>query len=110
MTVNVIFGKNGFYHPAYGRMGRGDKSRGLIYVLPDAFKAEGMLPSSAELVDPEDLEEVLEEIEQKKPIKPTVVDETQLAAITGAGKRAKVATAQAKTAPTKPRRAKAKAS
>lgn len=36
MAITVRFDKNGFYHPAYGRLGRG-KNEGKIYKLPDAF-------------------------------------------------------------------------
>jgi len=110
MSIHVVFGKNGFYHPAFGRMGRGDANRGLVYTLPDAFKEKGMLPSSAEIVDAEDLDEVLEEIEQLKAIKPKVVDETKLPkAATGAGQRNPAPSAQERTAPSKPKRAPRKA-
>jgi hypothetical protein len=78
MSINVRFDKVGFYHPAYGRMGRG-KNAGRVYALPDFFADEGKLPRSAEVIrDKQHLEEVLEEEDQKKPIKPTVVDEEQL--------------------------------
>lgn len=78
MPINVRFDKVGFYHPAYGRMGRG-KNAGRVYTLPDFFADEGKLPVSAEVIaDREQLEEVLEEEGQTKPIKPKVVDEEQL--------------------------------
>lgn len=78
MPINVRFDKVGFYHPAYGRMGRG-KNAGRVYSLPDFFAAEGKLPASAEIIeDKEQLEEILEEENQPKPIKPKVVDEEQL--------------------------------
>lgn len=78
MPINVRFDKVGFYHPAYGRMGRG-KSAGHVYTLPDFFAAEGRLPASADIIaDKEQLEEILEEESQTKPIKPKVVDEEQL--------------------------------
>ncbi len=78
MPINVRFDKNGFYHPAYGRLGRG-KNAGQIYSLPDFFGETGKLPLSAMIIeDKEQLEDVLEEEEQKKPIKPKVVDEDQL--------------------------------
>ena len=35
-TIRVRFDKNGFYHPTYGRLGRG-RNEGTIYILPDAF-------------------------------------------------------------------------
>jgi hypothetical protein len=78
MPINVRFDKNGFYHPAYGRMGRG-KNAGRVYTLPDFFATEGKLPLSADIIeDKEKLEEILEEENQTKPIKPKVVDEEQL--------------------------------
>lgn len=36
MAIRVRFDQNGFYHPAYGRLGRG-KNLNRIYVLPDVF-------------------------------------------------------------------------
>jgi len=78
MAINVRFDKNGYYHPAYGRMGRG-KNAGRIYSLPDCFADEGKLPMSATIIrDKETLEAILEEEEQTKPIKPKLVDEEQL--------------------------------
>lgn len=78
MPINVRFDKVGFYHPAYGRMGRG-KNAGYVYTLPDFFATEGKLPASAEIIeDKGKLEEILEEENQPKPIKPKVVDEEQL--------------------------------
>ena len=78
MPINVRFDKNGFYHPAYGRMGRG-RNLGSVYTLPDFFATEGKLPLSADIIaDKEQLEEILEEENQTKPIKPKVVDEEQL--------------------------------
>ena len=78
MPINVRFDKVGFYHPAFGRMGRG-KNAGRVYTLPDFFATEGKLPASAEVIeDKTQLEEILEEEGQTKPIKPKVVDEVQL--------------------------------
>jgi hypothetical protein len=78
MPINVRFDKVGFYHPAFGRMGRG-KNAGRVYTLPDFFAAEGKLPASAEVIeDKTQLEDILEEEGQTKPIKPKVVDEVQL--------------------------------
>lgn len=78
MSINVRFDKVGFYHPAFGRMGRG-KNAGRVYTLPDFFAAEGKLPASAEVIeDKAQLEDILEEEGQTKPIKPKVVDEVQL--------------------------------
>jgi len=77
MSIQVVFGKNGFYHPAYGRMGRGE-FRGFVYTLPDEFKAKGMLPKSAKIIEDEsEMEEVLEANDQTKPIKAKVVDTAQ---------------------------------
>lgn len=79
MSINVRFDKVGFYHPAYGRMGRG-KNAGRVYQLPDFFATEGRLPASAEIIeDKVRLDEILDEEDQTKPIKPKVVDEEQLA-------------------------------
>ena len=78
MPINVRFDKSGFYHPAFGRMGRG-KNAGRVYSLPDFFAAEGKLPLTAEIIENKaKLDEILEEEEQAKPIKPKVVDEVQL--------------------------------
>ena len=34
MAIKVRFDKAGYYHPAFGRLGRGDKGSGAIYTLP----------------------------------------------------------------------------
>jgi hypothetical protein len=36
MAIKVRFDKDGFHHPAYGRLGRG-KDAGRVYLLPDQF-------------------------------------------------------------------------
>jgi len=78
MPINVRFDKVGFYHPAFGRMGRG-KNASRVYSLPDFFADNGKLPASAEIIeDKAQLAAILEEEEQTKPIKPKVVDEEQL--------------------------------
>jgi hypothetical protein len=78
MPINVRFGKNGFYHPAFGRMGLG-KMAGDVYTLPDLFREEGMLPKSAVILeDPAAVSELLEEQRQRKPHAPKVIDEEQL--------------------------------
>ena len=78
MPIQVMFDKNGFYHDAFGRMGRGKQS-GVVYTLPDVFKEQGMLPKTAEIItDPEVLEDILDEVGQKKPIKPVVASEEAL--------------------------------
>lgn len=97
MPINVVFDKNGFYHPVFGRMGRG-RNQGKVYTLPDAFDKNGMLPSTAELIDdPDDLEETLELEGQRKPIKPKVLDEGRAEKITGAGRRKKASSAAERT-------------
>ena len=79
MPINVRFNKRGFYHPAFGRMGRA-ANVGKVYLLPDAFATTGMLPFDAQLIeDPAELEKILEDEDQRKPIKPKLVDEEQLA-------------------------------
>ena len=79
MPINVRFNKRGFYHPAFGRMGRAGNA-GKVYTLPDAFATTGMLPMDVQLIeDPTELETILEEEGQRKPIKPKLVDEEQLA-------------------------------
>jgi hypothetical protein len=100
MPINVKFDRAGFYHPAYGRMGRG-KQANQIYTLPDIFKTAGMLPSTAEIIEPEELPELLEELEQAKPIKPKVVDEAQLKVAERTAKAA--ATSQSRRKPTTPK-------
>jgi len=75
MTIKVVFGKNGFYHPNFGRLGRGDNNRGKVYTLPDEFAEKGMLPTSARILESEEeVSEALEEAEQKVPEKPKMVD------------------------------------
>lgn len=36
MAIRVRFDKHGWYHPAFGRLGRG-RTEGKIYVLPEMF-------------------------------------------------------------------------
>ena len=78
MPINVKFSSDGFYHAAFGRLGRG-KASGKIYTLPDEFAAPGMLPSRTEiLTQREDLDAALEDAEQTKPVTPKVADEDAL--------------------------------
>jgi hypothetical protein len=37
MSIRVRFDNDGWYHPMFGRLGRGDGNAGKIYVLPDMF-------------------------------------------------------------------------
>jgi len=99
MTVKVVFAKNGFYHPAFGRMGRGDKNSGRVYELPDVFKEKGMLPRSAKIIeDKDDLEAALEEAGQTKAVKPKVIDEAQYdKTVAGRGPVRKADSAQKRT-------------
>lgn len=101
MAIQVQFDKHGWYHPAFGRLGRGDKNRGVVYTLPDVFAEPGRLPATAKIIDAEELDEVLEDLEQAKPIKPKVADEDALEKVVapGAGRRAKAQTASQRTAP-----------
>lgn len=107
MAINVIFDKNGFHHPVFGRMGRG-RYLGKVYSLPDAFSAVGMLPSTASIIDKEDLEDVLEEEEQRKPIKPQILDEERYEKVTGGGKRPKAQSARERTTGAAPKRTRKK--
>lgn len=111
MPILVRFERNGFYHPAVGRLGMGANA-GKIYSLPDEFREDGMLPKSTEIlddVDEEILEEVLEEAGQTRVDKPKL-DRAELeravAAAKGQSKAAKrkagiktVGEAKAKKAP-----------
>ena len=97
MAINVMFDKNGFYHPVYGRLGRG-RNQGRVYALPDEFATNGMLPATATIVEDEDeLEDILEEEGQRRPTKPQVLNEEQAEKITGAGRKRKAASAKART-------------
>ncbi len=98
MTVRVIFSRRGFVHPAFGRMGMGDMA-GAVYDLPDVFREPGMLPRDTRVIDdmdPEALEEYLEERDQKRPIKPKVTDEEQMEAAKKKAAEAKKKSAAAK--------------
>ena len=100
MGIKVQFDKNGFYHPAFGRLGRGDKDRNKVYELPDGFAEPGKLPTTARIIESKEaLEEILEEEEQAKPVKPKIVDEEALekSIAPGAGRRLKSDSAQKRT-------------
>lgn len=133
MTINVQFGKNGFYHPAYGRLGRGG-NKNAIYQLPDEFAKTVTrevpimdhtskpprqvgekeitryqhLPSSATILDEDDIHELTEEAldageEPPKPKRPKVVEPTQLESVTGRGQTAKPQGAIERTTGEKPK-------
>ena len=108
--IRVRFDKNGFYHPAYGRLGRG-ANVGVVYEMPDEFAATEdvvvpvmdrntrppkqigertitqrlLLPSTAEILDDTRWSQEKEQaIEQGRPdpttVRPKVVDADELAA------------------------------
>lgn len=108
--IRVRFDKNGFYHPAYGRLGRGANA-GTVYELPDEFAAEQeiavpvmdrntkppkqigermmtqrlLLPSTAEILDDDRWRSEKEAaVEQGLPdpvtVRPKVADPDELAA------------------------------
>lgn len=114
MSIKVRFDKNGYYHPAFGRLGRG-KNAGRVYVLPDEFgqreivevevrdpktkevvevrKKERfkLLPRTAEIIDEDRMEELKDEAlehgeDPPKPIKPRVVGKEHLEKVTGKGR------------------------
>lgn len=98
MAIKVRFDKDGWYHPAFGRLGRGDKNAGTIYTLPDQFgetetvevpvrdpatkRLTGetkqverfkFLPRTAEIIDGLRLEEITQEAEEAGVEPPAVV-------------------------------------
>ena len=122
MAIKVRFDKAGFYHPAFGRLGRGDANRGRIYQLPDQFAEREtyqvknnktgevvreierykFLPSTAEIIDDVRLEELKEEaLEADEPepkvTRPKIADEDELNKITGRGSERKPQSAQERT-------------
>mgnify|MGYP003634828114 CR=1 FL=1 len=96
--IRVQFDKNGFYHPAFGRLGRGEANKGRIYGLPDQFgeteeievdlmdhtsrpaRKVGVrkvtrrkyLPTSAVIVDDERMEEIVEDALEANEAEPKV--------------------------------------
>jgi hypothetical protein len=126
MAIKVRFDKDGWYHPAYGRLGRGDKHAGTVYTLPDMFgeketvevelrdprtklptgevrKRERykFLPRTAEVFDDVDLELLKQDAEESGEEPPRVVrpkpDQTELDRVAGKGKVAKTQSAQERT-------------
>jgi hypothetical protein len=85
----VRFSKNGFYHPATGRLGTGDNA-GRVYRLPEDFRLPGMLPKSAEILNEapaEVLEDILDEVNQREAAKVSIDrDELQRAVDHAKGK------------------------
>lgn len=76
--IAVRFDKNGFHHVSIGRLGRGERNRGMIYSLPDAFAQPGMLPRTAQILTGEVLEEALEDLGLRRPKKVEILDEEAL--------------------------------
>lgn len=98
MAIRVRFDKNGFYHPAFGRLGRGDH-RGDIYSLPDQFAEQEdivvpvmdpttrpprqigerkvtrfkYLPVSAEIIDDDRMAEIVEKAEEEGQTPPKAI-------------------------------------
>lgn len=136
MSIKVRFDKHGFYHPAYGRLGRGDKHRGQIYQLPDEFaevieeqydvrdprtkevietrtrKRYRHLPMSAEILDEDGIAQAIEEAEdagEKPPqiVRPKVADDAELRKVTGRGTAPQPQSAQERTTGKTTRRRKA---
>lgn len=141
MAIRVQFDKNGWYHPAFGRLGRGD-NKGRIYELPDAFgkKEEitvpvmdrsskpprkiderkvtryALLPSTARILDEDDMEALAEEARdanepEPKPVRPRVADKAELdkaKAVAGRGSEPKPQSAQERTTGKRPSRREAK--
>ncbi len=108
MAIQVQFDKNGWYHPAFGRLGRGDQN-GKIYELPDVFGQKEevtipvmdrsskpprkiderkvtrykLLPSTVRILGKEDMDELVEEARdanepEPKPVRPRVADSAEL--------------------------------
>ena len=98
MAIKVRFDKDGWYHPAFGRLGRGDKDAGKIYALPDMFgeretvkvalrdaqtkRLTGetreyerfrFLPRTATVLDDDEIDELREEAEENGEAPPQVV-------------------------------------
>jgi len=126
MAIKVRFDKDGWYHPAFGRLGRGDKAAGTIYNLPDMFGEKEtvkvplrdpqtkrptgefreyerfkFLPRTAEVLDDTDLEILKDEAEETGEAPPKVVrpkvDPAEAEKLPGKGKVAKAQSAQERT-------------
>jgi hypothetical protein len=128
MAIRVRFSRDGWYHPAFGRLGRG-KGTDVIYRLPDQFgETETIevpvmdhttkpprqvdkktitrykfLPESVHIIDDEAFAEMEEEAEaenEEKPkaITPKTAEDGALAEVTGRGKTKKVQSAKDRTA------------
>ena len=104
MAIRVRFAKNGCYHPAFGRLGRG-KNEGKVYVLPDSFGEQETvevpvfdatarprrqtgsrtvtrykyLPSSCEVLDEKELEKQIEEAKYDPEADAPVIEKPRMA-------------------------------
>ena len=95
--VAVRFPRKGFYHPAFGRLGVGEDAD-TIYDLPDNFADPETLPKGTEIIeDPDELDEALDENEQKAPAKVKLASDAKE---TMPAKKRKTAQAGAKKKPT----------
>lgn len=136
MAIKVRFDNNGWYHPAYGRLGRG-KNAGLVYRLPDMFgeketiKVPVMdrtakppkqiaekevtrfkyLPETAEVLDDEAWEDLVEEAKDAgedppKTVKPTASElvDGDPEQVAGRGREPKAQDAQERTTGTSSKR------
>jgi len=128
MAIRVRFSRDGWYHPAFGRLGRG-KGTDVIYRLPDQFAEEEtivvpvmdhttrpprkvsektitrykFLPESAHIITDDEFSDLEEEAEREneakpKAITPKTAEDGALAEVTGRGALKKVQSAKDRTA------------
>lgn len=128
MSIRVRFDNDGWYHPMFGRLGRGDANAGRIYILPDMFGETEVykrkiydrttkppkvidhvevtrykyLPSTAEILDDQAMQDLVEEAEMTgedppKPVRPAQSEMTSEKQIPGRGKEPKAMDAVEKT-------------
>jgi hypothetical protein len=128
MAILVRFSRDGWYHPAFGRLGRG-KGADTIYRLPDQFAEREtikvpvmdhsskpprqiaektierykFLPESVHIIEPEEFAELVQLAEDEneaapKAITPRIAEDGALAEVTGRGKIPKVQSAKDRTA------------
>ena len=77
VPVRVKFDNNGFYHPSYGKMGKG-RNLGVIYTLPSFFRDEETI--SVEHRDPKTQAVSIKKVTRRKhlPASAQIIDEEQL--------------------------------
>ena len=128
MAIRVRFSRDGWYHPAFGRLGRG-KGVDVIYRLPDQFAETEVikvpvmdhttkpprqvdektitrykfLPQSVHIITDDEFSEMEEEAEndnedKPKTVTPKIAEDGALAEVTGRGKTKKVQSAKDRTA------------